>query len=202
MNITCQHCQAKLNLPDDKIPKDRDSSFKCPKCRESIVIKAGGSASPSRKNMPAGGDLSHRVEVLVCVADPKLCDRVLSSAQLSGWKAEAADSVRAALKRLAYEIFPLIIIDETFDDQGMMKTYLNELDMTLRRRICLVRILSEVKTGDSMVALHTSSNFVINAGDITRIGEEGVNVLLSSARSDHDDFYRVYTDSMRAAGKA
>ncbi len=202
MNITCQHCQAKLNLPDDKIPKDRDSTFKCPKCRESIVIKASASASPSGKTLPAGGGLSHRVEVLVCVADEKLSARVLAAAELAGWRAEAVDSVKAARKRLEYEIFPLIIMDEAFDDKAIMAAYLNELDMTLRRRICLVRILPGVKTGDSMVALHTSSNFVINAGDVTLVGEGGVSVLLASARSDHDDFYRVYADSMRAAGKA
>ena len=39
MNVTCKHCQAKINIPDEKIPEGKDTSFKCPKCKGKIEIK-------------------------------------------------------------------------------------------------------------------------------------------------------------------
>jgi len=202
MNITCPHCQARLNLPDDKIPRNRDSFFKCPKCRESIQIKAGQAAG-SGDSFPGGGSsgamVPHGAEVLVCVADPGAKAKVMEAVQQSGWPAEAVSSPDQALKRLEYESFALLIMDEAFDDTGAMASYLNELDMSLRRRTCLVRISSRGKTGDAMMALHTSSNFVIHAGDVAG---PGLSDLLVSARTDHDKLYRVYMDSMRAVGKA
>ena len=203
MNITCPHCQTKLTLPDDKIPKDRDSSFKCPKCRESVQIKAGKTdGSPSDEPAAMGEGLSHGADVLVCVTGSRTRGKILAAAERSGWKAEAAPFTDQALEWLEYEIFPLMIMDETFDDKGAMTAYLNELDMSLRRRICLVRISSGVKTGDPMLALHTSNNFVINAKDVAACSEDELCSLLVSAKKDHDNFYRVYNDSMRAVGKA
>lgn len=93
-------------------------------------------------------------------------------------------------------------MDDAFDPSGAMATHMNELDMSLRRRICLVRISPASNTGDAMVCLHTSSNFVINQRDVVSLPEEGVAILLASARTDHENFYKVYTDSMRVAGKA
>lgn len=205
MNITCPHCQAKLNLPDDKIPRDRDTSFKCPKCRESVHIKAGqpAEAAPSPAGAPpAGAAASHQADVLVCMADTGAKARIAGAVARSGWTAETAASPEQALQRLEYEIYPLLIMDDRFDDQGAMAAHLNELDMSLRRRICLVLISRDAKTGDAMTALHTSSNFVINAGDAAGGDDAFIGSLLASARTDHDNFYRVYNDSMRAVGKA
>ena len=39
MEITCTHCKTKLNIPDDKIPKDQTVRINCPKCKNKITIK-------------------------------------------------------------------------------------------------------------------------------------------------------------------
>jgi predicted Zn finger-like uncharacterized protein len=38
MEITCDNCAAKLNLPDEKIPKDQRVRVSCPKCKHKITI--------------------------------------------------------------------------------------------------------------------------------------------------------------------
>ncbi len=38
MEVTCTHCGTKLNLPDDKIPKDQVVRINCPKCKNKITI--------------------------------------------------------------------------------------------------------------------------------------------------------------------
>jgi CheY-like chemotaxis protein len=38
MEITCDSCSAKLNLPDEKIPKDQIVRISCPKCKNKIRL--------------------------------------------------------------------------------------------------------------------------------------------------------------------
>jgi hypothetical protein len=39
MEVTCNQCNAKLNVPDDKIPKGQTFKINCPKCKEKITIE-------------------------------------------------------------------------------------------------------------------------------------------------------------------
>ncbi len=208
MNITCPHCKTKLNLPDHKIPKDRDSSFKCPKCRESIQIKASQSTGVSgggedtgqgRGKTPVGH--ASQAQALVCMPDSGARTRVMEALKRAGLGAQFPDSPSKALAKLQYHIFPLILVDKTFDANGEMMRYMNDLDMSLRRRICLVCLGGESPTGDAMEALHGSWNFYINTRDLDR--DDGfLDDTLATAITDHQNFYTIYNDSMRAAGKA
>jgi len=38
MEVTCQNCQKKLNIPDEKIPKDQMVRVNCPKCKNKITL--------------------------------------------------------------------------------------------------------------------------------------------------------------------
>jgi len=38
MEITCDNCKTKLNLPDDKIPQDQIVRISCPKCKNKITL--------------------------------------------------------------------------------------------------------------------------------------------------------------------
>jgi len=38
MKITCENCQATLKIPENKISEGRSATFKCPKCKESILV--------------------------------------------------------------------------------------------------------------------------------------------------------------------
>ena len=38
MEFTCGHCKAKLNIPDEKIPKDQRVKVRCPKCNKRIIL--------------------------------------------------------------------------------------------------------------------------------------------------------------------
>jgi len=39
MEVICESCAAKLNIPDEKIPKDQVVKIACPKCRNKFVLK-------------------------------------------------------------------------------------------------------------------------------------------------------------------
>lgn len=38
MEVTCNHCQSKLNVPEDKIPKNQMVHLNCPRCKKKITI--------------------------------------------------------------------------------------------------------------------------------------------------------------------
>lgn len=39
MDIICESCQSKFNIPDEKIPDDRVASLTCPKCKNKIKVQ-------------------------------------------------------------------------------------------------------------------------------------------------------------------
>ncbi|MFZ7113046.1 MAG: zinc-ribbon domain-containing protein [Desulfatiglandales bacterium] len=61
MEVTCEDCKAKLNLPDEKIPKDQVVSLTCPKCKRRITVdtRTGtprSSVNPSSEKSREGDD--------------------------------------------------------------------------------------------------------------------------------------------------
>ena len=52
MEITCEHCAATLNIPDDKIPKSQVFRISCPKCKSKKVTQkiAGFQTITSKKS--------------------------------------------------------------------------------------------------------------------------------------------------------
>jgi predicted Zn finger-like uncharacterized protein len=211
MNITCPHCKTRLNIPDHKIPRDKDSSFKCPKCQEKVQVLVSqlnlsvpGSQKnedPKKESMGAGSSpVQGREQALVCMDDSPARDKLVAAVEGLWFHAEATGSTSAALKKMAYQSYPLVLLSESFDqNKGFkaMATHMNELDMSLRRRICLVLFSDRLPTGDPMSALHSSVNYIVGSDSLNH-----VEAILTAALTEHQTFYTVYNESMRAAGKA
>lgn len=47
MEVICSSCNTKLNVPDEKIPKDQMVRINCPKCKNKISIEPTGQAEAS-----------------------------------------------------------------------------------------------------------------------------------------------------------
>ncbi len=211
MKIACPSCGSNANLPDDKIPKDKDFSFKCPKCGSSVPVKAsagnpGGDGlgqdtagmGPDTRRLQAGGPK----QALVCIAPCLARNRIMAGLKHAGLKADVPETPAQALKNLEYYVYPLVVIDEAFDTDKVMAAYMNNMDMFLRRKICLIRIGPGFETGNAMTALELSANYVIKSQDLEQEDASLVNNILSVALSEHEQMYAVFNDSMKAAGKA
>lgn len=217
MNITCPHCKTRLNIPDHKLPRDRDSSFKCPKCKESVKVRsdslrsdqtlpsgikaANDSKAPSLGSSPDLG--GNRRPALICMPESAVKSEVMAAVQRAGFESMSPDTTAEAFKKLEYHVFPLILIGEGFDgEKGIkrMARHMNELDMSLRRKSCLVLISSRFQTGDNMAALHASVNAIIGAQVAGQPG--GIDPILAEVLAEHDALYTVFNASMKAAGKA
>ncbi len=207
MNITCPHCKTRLNIPDHKIPRDKDSSFKCPKCQEKVRVLVsqlnlsvpGPQKNEVVKKESLGGDQG-REQALVCMDDSPARDKLVAAVEGLWFHVEATGFTSVALKKMAYHSYPLVLLSESFDqDKGFkaMATHMNDLDMSLRRRICLVLFSDRLPTGDPMSALHSSVNYIVGSDSL-----DHVEVILTTALTEHQTFYTVYNESMRATGKA
>jgi predicted Zn finger-like uncharacterized protein len=203
MNIRCSHCHSQFNIPDHKLPKEKDAVFNCPKCKEKIHIPAASknTDSPAPGPAPAAGQgriPQNQERALVLSFEGAFRQAAVSAVRQLGYGVETAKDPADAIRKMAYHVYPLVLLEDRFDQEKEgIRQHLNTLDMSVRRRICLVLMGQSYKTGDPMAALHASVNFVAGPDSLSQL--PGV---LSAALTDHKDFYRVYMDSMKAAGKA
>ena len=202
MNITCHNCKTKLNIPDHKIPKGKDSAFKCPKCKETIQIPAVKQEKSVTEQVrkPFNQSYEERLNALICIDNENLNRQVSTIIQQMGLNIETVTNTKAALIKMEYHIYHLMVVDDAFDqNKGItgIVDRLNAIDMSLRRRICLVWINDEFNTNDGMVALHTSVNCVIHQEDVNHL-----EPILSRAMQEHKNFYTVYNESLKLAGRA
>lgn len=222
MEITCTGCKFKLNVPDHKIPKDKKSSFLCPKCKERLFIdpRNPGQSAPDREprkpDDDAPGptpayDASDRPfdyldkdakTALLCLGDNPARTRARKALEQMNFHMEAVEDVRTALTRMKYHLFTIILVDETFDlshkGAAILIQELKELDMVLRRQIVTVLLSEKLRTQDNMAALHLSVNQIINIKDM----ESNALELLEKSLKDHEQRYAVFNESLKKAGKA
>lgn len=196
MNVKCEHCQTKLTIPDSKIPKDRATKVKCPKCKGAIPIPASSSAGPAAG---AVEESQPGTSALICIGQDQLQHQVQTLVKDAGFNISAAPSAKGALKKLEYHIFPLVVVDDTFDNNSgfdrLIKKF-NTIDTSLRRKMCLVYINEKIATGDDMSALRFSVNAVVNRDDMGRF-----DTILNQVVNNHKDLYTVYNESLKSAGR-
>lgn len=123
-----------------------------------------------------------------------------SVAEELSFKAITPKSIREAMGRLLFHHFDLIVLSEGFEGLDLENTpivhYLNHISMSIRRRIFLVLLSKKFKTMDNMEAFGWSANLVVNTDDISNI-----SLILKKALSDHEKFYKVFTDTLQETGE-
>jgi predicted Zn finger-like uncharacterized protein len=204
MNVQCSNCQSRFNIPDHKLPRDRDAVFSCPKCREKIHVPAGSSRNPDKDpDKPASGSrpeaiAQNRPRALILASDGPFLEPAVTAAGQLGYAVETAADPAEAVRKMAYHVFPLVVMEDRFDPDGrVISGHMDTVDMSVRRSICLVLMGRSLKTGDPMTALHAGVNGVLGPDTLPDMA-----AVLSGMIREHADFYRVYTASMKAAGKA
>ncbi len=212
MKIACPTCGRDVNLPDDKIPKNKDFSFKCPKCGALVPVKAsaknpGGDGFEQNTADMGPDDMSRLTaggakKALVCLAPCLGRNRIMAGLENAGFTAHVPETPAQAVKNLEYYVYPLVVADDDFDAGKAMAAKMNNMDMFLRRKTCLIRIGPGFETGNAMTALNLSANYVIKSQDLEQDDASLVNHVLAVALSEHEQMYAVFNDSMKAVGKA
>ncbi|MFH1154103.1 MAG: hypothetical protein V1793_09805 [Pseudomonadota bacterium] len=207
MNVTCNNCRTTLTIPDDKIPQGKKASFLCPKCRERVYILASMEEDPSREAndydaSQKGFDYidENTATALLCMADSgkeKFVEKVL---QHHGYYVIAAGDADTALTRLKYHLFDIVVVEEDGDGSGSTAAgvlpFLERLETVSRRKVIVILVTGRYRTMDRMNALHESVNLIINPKDL-----KDAEKIINRSIQENKQFYSVYNEALRKAGK-
>lgn len=223
MEILCDGCHAKLNIPDEKIPQDQKVTITCPKCQEKLAldtraVQSGESVPAAEKKVLSeageigtqqsfGGDAaleSYEEGVklaLVAVNETDQFEGLKEAIEDLGYKYVSAENTSQAISKMRFHTFEMVVLSDRFDGieltQSPVLQYLNHLSMSIRRRIFIVLIGNSFNTMDHMTAFTMSANLVVNKKDLNKL-----TGILKNSISDNERFYKVFTDTLLEAGRS
>lgn len=219
MDITCEHCQSKFRIADDKIPPGKTATLNCPKCKNKITITADAPAAAPDETDGAGdaypdmmSDAYDAAEkpfdfveeegktALVCESDPDIKKTITDALKFMDYHITDAQNDRDALTKMRYHTYDLIIVNENFEssdpDKNNVLTYLERQPMSVRRDTFVALISSRYRTMDNMMAFNKSAHVILNTENIA-----DTEKILKRAIADNDLFYRVYRDTLKETGR-
>ena len=224
MEITCDNCGTKLNIPDKKIPQDRQVVVSCPKCKKKLLIdtrskkqdipqpEAEEKPEPETNSFEDGysyGDEDVSLDfygeskklALVMENDPRKSELLKKAVEELNYKYIPGQNIREAIGKIRFHDFDLVILADQFDGielkQSPILHYLNHLSMSTRRRMFVSLIGDNLKTMDYMMAFSMSVDLVINLKDLEKAAG-----ILKNAILDSQKFYKVFMDTLLEVGKA
>jgi len=219
MEITCEHCEAKLNIPDEKIPKGQVVRVSCPKCKSRISIDAGrldvSPRTPKAERESKGngynyGDYSEDETLgvygegaklaLVLDPDPESSGKIRAEVERLGYHCVSAPNTRDAVGKMRFHLFDLLIVSDGFDGQDLNNSpilnYLNYISIADRRKIFVALMGDGFKSMDNPMAFAMSANAVINPKDM-----DNLSVILKRGVSEHEKFYKVFMETLVEVGR-
>jgi hypothetical protein len=225
MDVICDSCQVKINVPEEKLPEGKRVSIRCPKCQNRVSIPTASQPEDTMTSLDVvaegnpgnSGDgesiRSSQVDdsflefyeegaklALVLEHNPEDLERARQAVEEMGYRFVTAENTRAAVGKMRLYHFDLVALSDQFDDielrQSPILQYLNNLSMSIRRNVFLVLIGEEFKTLDNMMSFALSTNLVVSRRDMDKF-----TAILKQAISDHQRFYKVYMDTMAEVGK-
>jgi hypothetical protein len=215
MEITCDNCQKKINIPDNKIPKDRVAYLNCPGCKNRLTVTLNPQSEMQQINELKSSvfddlisDTYDAVEKpfdflveeaktsLICVLDQDLQKKINSVLSDLEYLNTIAESARDALKKMRYHTFDIVVLDELFDCKNSQSNgvliYLKHLPMGMRRNIFSILLTNRFQTMDNMEAFHKSVNMIINKAHINELKK-----ILLRGIADNEVFYKVFTNTAK-----
>ncbi len=216
MDIKCNKCNNGFKIPDNKIPPGKTATFLCPKCKAKIMVEsaAPGESSTaedvgfeeSASDTFGVGDSAFNFteeegnSALVCEPDKTIRKKIIETLEKMDFHASTVKSIRDAIKKLRYTTYDIIILNEEFNtrdpDQNGLLVYFSRLEMSARRNVYIVMMTKRFRTMDLMTTFHKSVDLIVNFNNM-----DDFDKILLKALNDHDIFYRVFKESLKATGQ-
>lgn len=221
MDITCEKCQSKFKIPDDKIPAGKTATLKCPKCQEKITVGPVEQTAAQETETPAEAMAHEEVyaeawdaadqpfdfieeegkTALVCESDPGIKEKIVSALSQMDYHFTESENGRDALKKMRYHLYDMIIVNEEYEtsdpDSNGILIYLERLNIGVRRNIFVVLLSNRFRTMDTMMAFNKSVNMILNVSNV-----KDIDKIIRRGMADNDYFYRVFREGLRKAGIA
>ena len=227
MEISCESCQSKFKIPDEKLPAGKAATLTCPKCKQKIVVAPAASSAPPPASTPSpasepesgshGFDEDHTEDydatdkpfdfveeegktALVCETDPGVKKKIMDALNSLDYHITEAESSRDALKKMRYHVYDLVIVNEEYETSDP------DFNGVL---IYLERLNIEVRRSIFVVLLTSRFRTLDNMMafnksvnmilNLSNINE--IEKILRRGMTDNDYFYRIFMEGLRKAGR-
>jgi predicted Zn finger-like uncharacterized protein len=231
MEVTCDHCQAKLNVPEDKIPMNQVVRLNCPRCKNKITIDTTTNEAPADENKadtgeqfiePRNGeeeqgekysyddysddeDLTFFEEdvklALVMPRDDEQAKVIKTAVEELGYKYIASSNTRDALGKLRFHQFDLILLSEGFDNQGLEGNSI--INYLNHISISIRRKTFFALIGDHFKTMDDMMAFAMSVNMVINPNDiQKTRAVLKKGISDFQKFYKVFMDTLVEVGKA
>ncbi len=222
MEVTCEGCKARLNIPDERIPKGKSVIISCPKCQKKLTVNTlanqkgvsgpasmQGSQDPGSKVKTGYKGEENDIQInyqqgsklaLVIENAGKELNEIKAGVEALEYQCIIAENTAKAIGKLQLRGYDLVILADGFDgaelEQSPILNYLNHMPISSRRQMFLVLLSDKYATMDHLTAFAQSANGIINRRDTESIAD-----ILKDALAEYDRFYRVLMETRKELGK-
>jgi predicted Zn finger-like uncharacterized protein len=211
----CPQCSQRIVVDDAKAP-DKPFSVKCPKCQALVRFPgrtavtgppedAPTSAEPLSESSPevlaqlrkelAGDPSKLKGQVLVALTDRALSGALTLPLTRLGYVADTLDNPDEGGRMLEQGFYDIIITNRTATIPGRSETLtqrIGRLSPEARRRLFIIMVGEEFKTGDGQQAFVAQADLLIHPKDAGSIESVLLNTLSERAR-----LYQAFLDARR-----
>ena len=137
---------------------------------------------------------------LICESDPVLKEKISDAMKSLGYKITDPASARDALKNMRFHVYDVVILNENFDtanpSPNAVLDYLSHLNMSMRRKIFVALVSSQLRTADNMAAFNKSVNLIVNTSNIDDLG-----LIIKRGAAENEAFYYVFKETLSKKGR-
>ncbi len=224
MQAACTQCGSKIVVDDAKVP-DRPFQVRCPKCqavakfpgRSAVVAPPAEEPTPEpapvaaaemraqlmaqvRREMSLGGPQAGSHRALVAIVDPALAGSVTVLLSRLGYEVDAIEDAAEGGRLMEQGIHDIVFTTRTVAAQGKAETLyqrLNRLSPDARRRLFVVLVGDDFKTGDGTQAWVCLSDLVVQTRDVATADNILRNTLFERSR-----LYQAFNEARRRHDEA
>ena len=215
MQAQCPQCAQRIVVDDAKAP-EKPFSVKCPKCQALVRFpgraapagppeEAARAAEPLAESSPevlaqlrkeiAGDPSRLKGQVLVGLTDSTLAGALTLPLTRLGYVADTLDNPEEGGRMLEQGFYDIIITSRTATIPGRNETLhqrITRLNPDARRRLFIILVGEEFKTGDGQQAFVAQADLLIHPKDAPNIESVLLNTL-----SERTRLYQVFLETRR-----
>ena len=205
MTLKCPKCKNKIIVG----PQKKDAPKK-PKSAKKVLAQTGFAESDREDAtfVDVGFDTGdghekpfdfyeeEGISALVCEQDPDIKRKIKRTLQLLEYRVTFAETARDALKGMRYQTYDMVVLNENFDcrnpDANGVLTYIQRLQMSIRRTMFVILLTDRFRSMDSMNSYHKSVNLIINIDNINQFEKT-----VGRGLAEFEIFYGPFTNTLK-----
>ena len=232
MEVTCEQCKTRFNIPDDKVPKDKFIKLSCPKCKGKISVKGEAPVQPAKADDPAqlrmetvdpsarrkAPEESYGYEDFTSDQDLDFFEEGIKLALIMPNSSMTEDRLRAGLELIGFKCVPT---PNTRDAIGKLRFHHFDLivlgdgfdgqpldhsvivNYLNRLPMSVRRKLFLALISDNFKTMDNMMAFAMSANVVINTKDiEKLHLILKKSVSENERFYKVFMDTLVETGKA